>query len=237
MAKTKSGIWITGASSGIGRAAAIEFAKIGTNVFVSSRRTIELERLNKELEKEKLSVNIFPCNVASSANVDQTMKKILAVGKIDCLINNAGITSFKSAVDNSTNEIDDIINTNLLGSIYTIKYVLPHMIEQGSGTIINVLSVAAKTIFTQSSVYTAAKMGLLGYSNVLREEVRDKNIKIINIIPGATETPMWSKEIREQNSERMMQPEDIAQILVWAYLQKGNMVSEEIVVRPIQGDL
>ena len=237
MAKSKSGIWITGASSGIGRAAAIEFAKIGTNVFVSARRTIELERLNSELEKEKLSVSIFPCNVASSANVDQTVKKIFAEGKIDCLINNAGITSFKSAVDNSTNEIDDIINTNLLGSIYTIKYVLPHMIEQGGGTIINVLSVAAKKIFTQSSVYTAAKLGLLGYSNVLREEVRDKNVKIINVIPGATETSMWSKEIREQNSERMMQAEDIAQILVWAYLQKGNMVSEEIVVKPIQGDL
>ncbi len=237
MAKAKSGIWITGASSGIGRAAAVEFAKIGTNVFVSARRTIELERLNKELEREDLSVNIFPCNVASSANVDQTVKKILAESKIDCLINNAGITSFKSAVDNSTNEIDDIINTNLLGSIYTIKYVLPHMIEQGNGTIINVLSVAAKKVFTQSSVYTAAKMGLLGYTNVLREEVRDKNIKIINVIPGATETPMWSKEIRDQNSKRMMQSEDIAQILVWAYLQKGNMVSEEIVIRPIQGDL
>jgi 3-oxoacyl-[acyl-carrier protein] reductase len=237
MAKSKSGIWITGASSGIGRAAAIEFAKIGANVFVSARRTIELERLNKELEKEKLSVNIFPCNVASSANVDQTVKKILAEYKIDCLINNAGITSFKSAVDNSTNEIDDIINTNLLGSIYTIKYVLPHMIEQGGGTIINISSTAAKKVFTQSSVYTAAKMGLLGYTNVLREEVREKNIKIINVVPGATQTPMWSKEIRDQNSENMMQPEDIAQILVWAYLQKGNMVSEEIVVRPIQGDL
>ncbi len=237
MSKSKSGIWITGASSGIGRAAAIEFAKIGTNVFVSARRAIELERLNKELEKEKLSVNIFPCNVASSANVDQTVKKILAEYKIDCLINNAGITSFKSAVDNSTNEIDDIINTNLLGSIYTIKYVLPHMIAQGSGTIINISSIASKKVFTQSSVYTAAKMGLLGYTNVLREEVRDKNIKIINVIPGATETPMWSKDIRAQNSERMMQPEDIAQILVWAYLQKGNMVSEEIVIRPIHGDL
>ncbi len=237
MAKSKSGIWITGASSGIGRAAAIEFAKIGTNVFVSARRTIELERLNKELEKENLNVNIFPCNVASSANVDQTVKKILAEYKIDCLINNAGITSFKSAVDNSTNEIDDIINTNLLGSIYTIKYVLPHMIEQGGGTIINILSIAAKKVLTQSSLYTAAKMGLLGYTNVLREEVREKKIKIINIVPGATQTSMWSKEIRAQNSERMMQPEDIAQILVWAYLQKGNLVSEEIVVRPIQGDL
>ncbi len=237
MSKSKPGIWITGASSGIGRAAAIEFAKTGSNVFVSARRAVELERLNKELNKEKLKVNIFPCNVASSANVDQTLKKILAESKIDCLINNAGITSFKNAVDNSANEIDDVINTNLLGSIYTTKYILPHFIEQGGGTIINILSIVTKKILTQSSLYTAAKMGLLGYTNVLREEVRDKKIKIINVIPGATETPMWSKDIRNEHSERMMQPEDIAQILVWAYLQKGNMVSEEIVIRPIEGDI
>ncbi len=125
-----------------------------------SRRTIELERLNKELEKENLSVNIFPCNVASSANVDQTVKKILAEGKIDCLINNAGITSFKSAVDNSTNEIDDIINTNLLGSIYTIKYVLPHMIEQGKRNNYKcVISCGKKNIYSKQCLY-CCKNGL-----------------------------------------------------------------------------
>jgi NADP-dependent 3-hydroxy acid dehydrogenase YdfG len=126
----KSGIWITGASSGIGKAAAEEFAKIGCKVFVSARRVTELERLNEFLKKDKLSAEIYPCNVASYANVDQTVKKILANNSIDCLINNAGVTSFKLAEENSINEIDDIINTNLLGSIYTIKAVLPKMIER-----------------------------------------------------------------------------------------------------------
>ena len=73
----------------------------------------------------KENIHIFPCNVASSANVDQTLKKISSEFKLDCLVNNAGITSFKAAEDNSVNEINDIINTNLLGSIYTIKSVLP----------------------------------------------------------------------------------------------------------------
>jgi short-subunit dehydrogenase len=73
MTKNKSGIWITGASSGIGRSAAIEFAKSGCDVFVSSRRVSELERLNSELDEQKLSVEIFPCNIASSQNVDQTI--------------------------------------------------------------------------------------------------------------------------------------------------------------------
>lgn len=237
MAEKKSGVWITGASSGIGRAAAVEFAKIGCNVFVSARRVSELERLNKDLKKEKLGVKVFPCNVASNHNVDQTVKKITSDYEIDCLVNNAGITSFKLAEENSINEIDDIINTNLLGSIYTIKNVLPFMIEKKSGTIINVNSIITQRFFTHSSAYAASKMGLLGYSKVLREEVRKYNIRVIDIFPGNTETPMWSAKIRKEKKERMMKSEDIARVLVWSYLQKGNMVSEEIFLRPIKGDL
>ncbi len=237
MAENKNGIWITGASSGIGKDAAKEFARIGCKVFVSARRSTELERINKELQKEKLSVEIYPCNVASSANVDQTVKKITSENKIDCLVNNAGITSFKPAEENSINEIDDIINTNLLGAIYSIKNILPHLIENGGGTIINVNSIVTQKFFTNSSAYAASKMGLLGYSKVLREEVRKYNIRLIDIIPGTTETPMWSADIRKKHSERMMNSEDIARVIVWAYLQKNNIVSEEIVLRPIQGDL
>jgi 3-oxoacyl-[acyl-carrier protein] reductase len=237
MSKEKPGIWITGASSGIGRAAAIEFAKTGAKVFISGRRAAELERINTEINSDKLSVEVFPCNVASHTNVDQTVKKISANSKIDCLINNAGITSFKLAEENSINEINDIINTNLLGSIYTIKAVLPQMVSKGGGTIINILSVVTKKTFTKSSIYTASKMGLLGYTNSLREEVRKHNIKVINVIPGATSTPIWSKEIRNQHSERMMTSEDIARVLVWAFLQKENLVTEELVLRPIEGDL
>ncbi len=237
MAEKKSGIWITGASSGIGKATAMEFARVGTMVFASARRVTELERLNAELAKEKLSTEIFPCNVASSANIDQTIKKITAEHQIDCLINNAGITSFKKAESNSIQEINDIINTNLLGSIYSIKYVLPHMLEQGSGTIINILSIVTKKVFTNSSAYAASKMGLLGYTNSLREELRESNIKIVNIIPGATETSMWPIEVRKENSDKMMTGEDLARLIVWVYLQKGNMVPEEIVIRPLTGDL
>lgn len=234
---SSNGIWITGASSGIGRTAAAEFAKVGCKVFASARRNVELERLNAELEKENRSVEIFPCNVASYQNVESVFKKISANNKIDCLVNNAGVTTFKLAVENSINEINDIITTNLLGSIYTIKAVLPHMIANGGGTIINILSVVAKSVYTKSSAYTASKMGLLGYANSLREEVRQHNIRIINILPGATETPMWPGKIRENYADKMMSTEDVARIVVWSYLQKGNAVAEEIVVRPITGDL
>jgi uncharacterized protein len=237
MAEKKLGVWITGASSGIGKAAAKEFARVGTDVFISARRQTELERLKAELKKEKLTAEIYPCNVASYQNVDQTVKKITAEKSINCLVNNAGITSFKLAEENSVQEISDIININLLGSIHCIKAVLPHMIEQGGGTIINLLSVTTRKIFTNSSAYAASKSGLKSYADVLREEVRKHNIKVINIIPGATETPMWPLDMRKEKTGLMMKDEDIANILVWAFLQKGNMVSEEIFLRPITGDL
>ena len=236
MAK-KDGIWITGASSGIGKAVALEFAKVGCNVFVSARRVQELEGLKDEAGKQSDNIFPYPCNVASSTNVDQTFKKISSEFEINCLVNNAGITSFKHASDNSVNEINDIINTNLLGAIYSTKAVLSTFIKNESGTIFNILSVVVNKTFTRSSVYAASKMGLLGYSNSLREEVRKHNIRVINIIPGATETSMWSQEIRKEKADRMMNPESVARMIVSAYLHKDNLVTEEIVLQPVTGDL
>ena len=235
MNRVKAGIWVTGASSGIGKAAALEFASVGCNVFASSRRVTELERLKEDADESALS--IFPCNIASRANVNQTFKKIIEEHKVDCLVNNAGVTSFKTAEENSIKEIDEVIATNLLGAIYAIKTVLPYMIKNDGGTIINVLSVVTEKVFTNSSAYTASKMGLLGYTKVLREEVRKYNIRVINIIPGATETSIWTREFRNEHSERMMKPESVARVMVSAFLQRDNLVTEEIVIRPIQGDL
>lgn len=231
------GVWITGASSGIGKAAVKECARVGFKVFASARRINELERINEELKKEKLEIVPIACNVASSSNVDQTIKKIVAEHSVKILINNAGITEFKSLENTSIKEINDIINTNLLGSIYPTKYFLPYFIKQGGGTIINILSTAANQIFTNSSIYTASKTGLKGFAEVLREEVRNYNIRVINIFPGPTDTPMWPSETRKENAQKMMTPEEVARIIVWSALQEGNLVTEDITIRPILGNL
>jgi 3-oxoacyl-[acyl-carrier protein] reductase len=235
----KGTIWVTGASSGIGKEVAKEFARIGCKVYASARRANLIDLVNRELEAEgcKNLLEVIPCNVASESNVDTAVKKIIANNKIDCLVNNAGITSFKLAIDNSINEIKDIINTNLLGAIYTIKGVLPYMIDNGGGTIINIISVVAKKVFTNSSAYSASKAGLLAYTNVLREEVRDKNIKVVNVLPGATNTNIWPDKVKDKYSPKMMEPVDIAQIIVSIYLQGPKLVTEEITLRPITGDL
>lgn len=236
--KDKKIVWITGASSGIGRAAAIEFSNNGFHVFASSRKLANLESLKNEIDAKNDLIEIFECDVSSSTDVEKCVKIIFEkTNRIDCLINNAGITSFKSAAQNSVNEIDEIISTNLLGSIYSVKSVLPKMIEQKEGLIINILSVVVKKTFQYSSVYAASKSGLLAYSNVLREENRKHGIRVVNVIPGATDTPIWSDEKRKEFSNRMMKPENIAKILVDVATEKNNIVQEEIVLRPIEGDL
>lgn len=238
MKEEKKIIWVTGGSSGIGKAIAYNFAKINCKVYISGRRNSELERTIKEFSKEKLKIKAIPCNVASEVNVSQVVKTIIREeGKIDCLINNAGITVFKNVIDTSNREAKDIIDTNLLGSIYCTKHVLPHMIEKKSGLIINISSFASKKIYPKSAVYSASKAGLNAFANCLREEVREYGIKVVTILPGATETPMWDKEIRKIASEKMMKADDLAHLVVSVFLQPNNIVSEEIVVRPIYGDI
>ena len=236
MNENKKAVWVTGASSGIGKAIAESFVKNGFHVIATARRIDLLSELKNSLDNSKL-LETFQLDIKNEEEIEKFISSINSESEIDCLINNAGVTSFKKAVDDSLPEIEEIINTNLLGSIYTIKKVLPEMIARKSGTIINVLSVVTKKIFTSSSAYSASKAGLLAYTNVLREEVRDKNIRVINISPGATRTDIWPESAREKYSQRMMNAEAIADLILKVYLEKSNLVAEEIVIRPISGDL
>jgi short-subunit dehydrogenase len=111
------------------------------------------------------------------------------------------------------------------------------MISRKSGTILNISSVASIKILKGSSVYSASKAGLLQYSRVLREEVRLHNIKVIDVLPGATETPIWNQNVRNKHGERMMKPTDVGKLVIQLVSQSGNMVTEEVVLRPVTGDL
>lgn len=237
MDNLKKAVWITGASSGIGKELSLEFARNGETVIATSRRINLLESLRKELGNKEFNIIPVELNISNFDAVNDFYDNYSKDFFIHTLINNAGITSFKLATEDKFEEVKEIININLLGAIYAIKKVLPLMIERKTGTIINILSVVTKKIFLKSSAYSASKAGLLAYSNVLREELRDKNIRIINVIPGATKTPIWDSSVLEKNSHRMMSPEEIAKLIYQVYSVKSNLVTEEIVVKPIYGDL
>ncbi|MEG8945886.1 SDR family NAD(P)-dependent oxidoreductase [Rosettibacter firmus] len=233
----KKAIWITGASSGIGKALTLEFARNGEIVIATSRRVNLIENYKQEFGDNSLNIIPEEVNLADLNSIENFYNKYSGKYFFNTLINNAGISSFKNALDDSLEDIKKIIEVNLLGAIYSIKKVLPKMIEMNNGTIINILSVVTQKIFSGSSAYSAAKSGLLAYSNSLREEVRKNNIRVINVIPGATKTPIWDSKVLEKYSHRMMSPEDIAKLIYQIYSIKNNIVTEEIVIRPIEGDL
>lgn len=237
MNKNNSFIWITGASSGIGKALALEFSANDLPVIASARKKESLQRVKKEVDEQKGRIELLPLDVTNYEEVESAVKKLTEEDSINCLINNAGATSFKLANENSIEEIREIIDTNLYGSIHTIKAVLPHMIKRKKGTIINIISVAAEKVLTKSSVYAASKAGLRAYTKVLREEVREHNIRVINILPGATRTPIWPNSALEKFGERMMSPAELAKMIYNVYSVNSNLVAEEIQIRPIKGDL
>ena len=157
--------------------------------------------------------------------------------KIDLLVNNAGVTSFKSFLESKIFDFDNVMNTNVRGTFLCTKAVLPTMIKNRSGHIINISSVAANTIYENSSIYSASKAALLALTNCLRSEIRKYNIKVTNILPGATETPIWDSKTRQRYKNKMMSPQDIANVVFQAYNTNKKVMIEDIVIRPIKGDL
>lgn len=237
MSEKKKAVWITGANSGIGKSITNLFSENNILCVASARREEALLRMKQESPEISNNVEIFPLDISNIGEIQKTSKKILKNFDVDCLINNAGITTFTPAENTSVEDISEIIQTNLVGAIALIQNLIPHFKKRGGGIIINILSVAAKKTFQNSSVYSASKAGLLAYSNVLREEVRKYNIRVINVLPGATRTPIWSSEMLSEYANRMMSPEDIAKIIHQLYSIDYNLVPEEIILRPMKGDI
>jgi NADP-dependent 3-hydroxy acid dehydrogenase YdfG len=231
-------VWVTGASTGIGFETVKTFAKNGFIVAATARRKSRLVALVNELKFAGYEAYAIVCNVQSERNIASAKKKILdKCGTIDILINNAGVTIFKSFLDTKSWEYDYVMDTNLRGSFLTTRTVLPVMMKKKRGHIINVLSVASNTVFEDSSVYSASKAGLRALANVLRNEVRRYNIKVTNILPGNVDTPMWDSKVRARYKNRMLAASDVAEIVLTTAIQPKKVVVEDVVIRPIKGDL
>jgi len=164
-------------------------------------------------------------------------RTLSGLGPADILVNNAGVTYFKEFASTTVKEFDYLMETNLRGMFLMTKAVLPSMLKRRKGLVINILSYAAKTVYTGSSIYSASKSAGAAMMRVLREEVRKKGIKVLNVYPGAIETPMWSARNRARFSMRMMQPEEIAEFIVAAAALPASVMLEEVALRPQQGDL
>ena len=231
-------VWVTGASRGIGREIAKQFASVGCEVCLSARSKRDLKSAAQNIIDLGGKAYSYPCDISSSASVLAAVTRIRRqVGEIDVIVNNAGITVFKSFVNTSLLEFEETIATNLYGQIVCIKAVLPSMIRRKRGWIINIISNAAVKTFEGSTAYTAAKAGMLGLARVLRKEVRKSNIKVVNFLPGPTETRMWSAADRRKFSHRMMKAKSVAEAVLEVFQLPDDVVMDEIVLRPVMGDI
>jgi 3-oxoacyl-[acyl-carrier protein] reductase len=224
--------WVTGGTSGIGLEIAKELAARGIRVAVTGRSQEKLDVTSQ------LGFLALQCDMSVESEVHQAHQSIeRELGPVDILINNAGISPFTKFSETSIEEFDEVIRINLTGYFLAAKAVLPSMYERKSGAIVQMLSIASIKAFAGGAAYIASKFGALGFTNSLREEARKHNVKVIAVLPGATETPLWGVEEREKFHERMMQPEDIAKTVVHLLEQPERMLTEEILIRPIGGDL
>ncbi|HEY0736946.1 MAG TPA: SDR family NAD(P)-dependent oxidoreductase [Herpetosiphonaceae bacterium] len=180
---------ITGASSGIGAATARELARQGATVVLAARREDQLRALAAEIERLGGKTLVVPTDVTRTDDIEHLIQTAIdTYGRIDVLINNAGIGAGKTAATSSDDDMQQVITVNLLGPIRAVRAVVPHMRQQGGGLIINIGSVAGEVGTT--SLYSATKFGLRGLSDALRRELRPYKIKVVLIAPGFVSTPM-----------------------------------------------
>lgn len=229
---------VTGASKGIGKAIASAFAAAGAKVVLAARTRETLEQVAAELTESGAEAVAVPTDVTDGDAVQRLIEQALtAYQRVDILVNNAGIGYFGPVVDFAPDDWDTVLNSNLKAVYLCSKYALPSMLAQGSGQIINVLSIAAKVAFEASAAYCAAKAGALALTKVLAAEVRQQNIRVTAVLPGSVHTPFWDDIPVHPDFEQMLKPEHIAGTVVSVCQQPLGMVTEEIVVMPPLGIL
>lgn len=229
---------VTGASKGIGKAIAVALVDADAKVVLAARTRDTVEQVAAELRESGADAIAIPTDVTDVASVQNLVQQTLETYQnLDILINNAGSGKFGTVADFDPSDWDNVINSNLKGVYLCAKYALPHLLAQGGGQIINVLSIAAKAAFPASGAYCAAKAGALALTKVLAAEVRDQNIRVTAVLPGSVETPFWDDIPQHPDFEKMLKPEHVANAVLSVCQQPIGMVTEEIVVMPPLGIL
>ena len=237
---------ITGASSGIGYATALSLAREGAKLVVGARRTDRLESLVKEIEENNGEILSQKLDVTKKSDCDDLVNiAIKKWGKVDVLINNAGLMPLSFVKNLKIDEWDQMIDVNIKGVLYCTAAVLPHMREVKSGHIINISSVAGRIVFPAGSVYCATKHAVTAFSEGLRQELSPRNnIRVTTIEPGVVATELTNTITDEslekfvESSKKMeaLKAEDIASAIIFAINAPNHVSVNEILVRPTTQD-
>jgi len=237
----KRNVFITGASSGIGKAMAYSFGKNGDNLVLCARRLERLKEIKKDIEeKYAVKVYIYKLDVTIYENVADTVKEIIkTVGNIDILVNNAGLALGLDKFQNySINDMQTMIDTNIKGLLYVTREIIPYMVSKNSGHIINIGSTAGMYAYADGAVYCATKAAVKFLSDGIRIDTIDKNIKVTTIQPGIVETDFSEVRFHGDKAKaekvykgiKALKPEDIADITVYAANQPEHVQISDITI-------
>jgi NAD(P)-dependent dehydrogenase (short-subunit alcohol dehydrogenase family) len=216
-------VLVTGASRGIGLGIAEAVAGAGARVAMAARGKKDLEGAVKSLGG---AARGYPTDIRSAqecaALVESTVRDF---GRLDVLVNNAGVGIFRKVGDMTVDEWDTVLRTNLDSLFYMTHAALPHLKKQG-GWIVNIGSLAGKNAFPEGAAYNASKFGLIGFSEALMQEVRNDDIRVSYVMPGSVATPGFG------DAEWKIQPEDIGQIVLDLLAMPARTLPSRIEVRP-----
>lgn len=233
---------VTGASSGIGKATALAFAKSGIELVLVSRSMVKLKAVADEIKalETQTKAIIYPLDLEILDEVKQQIGKICQdFGSVDILVNNAGIGYTNSLSKTSLEDWQKVLNLNLTSAFQCIQGVLPQMRDRQSGTIVNVASIAAFHAFPDWGVYGVSKAALVALSKAVSIEERENGIRTVTISPGSVNTPLWDTDTVQANFNRsaMLTPEIVAQSILHTVLLPHQAVVEEMIVMPNGGAL
>jgi short-subunit dehydrogenase len=228
---------ITGASQGIGYAVAEAFAAEGHSLCICSKTASRLKEATESLQKK------YPNTIIHSKQADLSNQSeckafgnwCLSLGTPSILINNAGFFLPGNLMEEEQGVLESQIAANLYSAYYTSRTIIPAMIQAGNGHIFNICSIASLQAYPQGGSYSISKYALDGFSKNLREELKDKGIKVTGVYPGATYTNSWAGS--GVAPTRIMEAQDIAKMILAAAQLSPQAVVEDIVMRPLLGDL
>jgi NADP-dependent 3-hydroxy acid dehydrogenase YdfG len=232
---------ITGASSGIGEATALAAARAGAAVALAARRTDRIEALAQRITGDGGRALALTTDVSDEAQARAFVQRTIdELGRLDALVNNAGVMLLGPVAGASTDEWRQMIDANVYGVLYTTHAAVPHLIERGGGHVVTVGSVAGVRASAGSAVYNLTKFGVNAFSEALRQELSEHNVRVTVINPGAVSTELrshLSPELQASQKERLagvtpLEATDIADAIIYALGVPEHVSLNEILVRP-----
>ena len=227
---------ISGASSGIGKILAEELAKVGFQVVIAARSKDKLQTISNNIQLQGGRCLSIPTDVSKPDDIKKLKNETLNFGSVEILVNNAGMGHFGPIELLSIEEWNQQLDVNLRAAFLLSQAFIPEMKKARKGTLVFINSIAGRQPFSQSAAYVASKFGLRGLASSLREELRENNIKVISVYPGAIDTPFWDKMDNSFNRKEMLNSIDCAKMIIDNIQAPGNITIEEMVIRRIAGD-